>query len=121
MELLGKTLYDISFDNINIFKNYIKSLNIIEFLHNKNLIHRDIKPENFIFDLNENNLYLIDYGMTTFYIEKDKFIEEKKIQKIIGTINYCSVNIHANKLPSRRDDLESLCYTFMFSYNNFLP
>lgn len=121
MELLGKTLYEISLNNIDMLKNFIETLNIIEFLHNKKLIHRDIKPENFIFNKEESKLYLIDFGMTTFYMDKDKFIEEKKIEKIIGTINYCSVNIHENKLPSRRDDLESLCYTFIFCYNKQLP
>ena len=32
-----------------------------------------------------------------------------------------ALRLAENKLPSRRDDLESLCYTFIFCYNKQLP
>jgi hypothetical protein len=40
---------------------------------------------------------------------------------IIGTPKYISVNIHNGITPSRRDDLISLGYIFMFLLNKQLP
>ena len=120
IDLLKNSLYDISLNNEQIFNYFYDSINIIEFIHNKNLIHRDIKPENFL--INERNqLFIIDFGLTSFYIEKNIHIEERKIDKLIGTPNYCSLNIHNGILPSRRDDIESICYSFMYNFNRTLP
>ena len=114
------SLYDISLNNKQIISYLYDSINIIEFIHNKGLIHRDIKPENFLIN-EKNELFIIDFGLTSFYIEKNKHIEEKKINKLIGTPNYCSLNIHNGILPSRRDDIESICYSFMYNLKKNLP
>ena len=118
--MLKCSLYDISLNNNQIIDYFYDSINIIEFIHNKNLLHRDIKPENFLIN-DSDELFIIDFGLTSFYIEKNKHIEEKKIDKLIGTPNYCSLNIHNGFLPSRRDDIESICYSFMYNFNRSLP
>ena len=120
IDLLKCSLYDISLNNNQIIDYFYDSINIIEFIHNKNLLHRDIKPENFLIN-DSDELFIIDFGLTSFYIEKNKHIEEKKIDKLIGTPNYCSLNIHNGFLPSRRDDIESICYSFMYNFNRSLP
>ena len=40
---------------------------------------------------------------------------------MIGTSKYSSVNIHNGIEASRRDDIESLCYTFIMLYGTTLP
>lgn len=120
IDLLKCSLYDISLNNNKIIDYFYDSINIIEFIHAKKLLHRDIKPENFM--INEiGELFIIDFGLTTFYIEKNEHIQEKKIDKLIGTPNYCSLNIHNGLIPSRRDDIESICYSFMYNFNRTLP
>lgn len=120
IDLLKSSLYDISLNNNQILSYFYDSINIIEFIHNKNLLHRDIKPENFMIN-EKHQLFIIDFGLTSFYIEKDKHIQEKKIDKLIGTPNYCSLNIHEGLIPSRRDDIESICYSFMYNFCKNLP
>jgi serine/threonine protein kinase len=118
----------------------------IKSLHNKYLIHRDIKPNNFMIkyftplefknaDLSAfyqshtkgNNyqgylnsqwckIYLIDFGMCKRYETNGKHIICNKIQKIIGTPNFVSLNIHNGYEPSRRDDIESIIYILIYLY-----
>ena len=120
IDLLKTSLYDISLNKNQTINYFYDSINIIEFIHNKNLLHRDIKPENFM--INEKyQLFIIDFGLTSFYMEKNNHIEEKKLDKLIGTPNYCSLNIHDGFVPSRRDDIESICYSFMYNFCKNLP
>ena len=45
--------------------------------------------------------------------------KERKGQR--GTLDYCSINSHLESSLSRRDDLESLAYCFMFLWKGKLP
>lgn len=93
----------------------IQLIKRIETLHNKFLLHRDIKPSNFLFNTNKDNntIYLVDFGFTKRYDYDGIHIPEKKIRGIIGSVNFCSINIHNNIEPSRRDDLESCIYVIL--------
>lgn len=108
------------YDNINIYNLGIKMIEIIENIHEKGIIHRDLKPDNFMFK--NNKLYLIDYGMATVFLDRNNnHLQEKKINNIIGSINYISINVHNCILPSRRDDVESILYILLYLQNNKLP
>ena len=97
----------------------IQIINIIERIHDKNIIHRDIKPENIL--IYNNKIYVIDFGLSRIYKINNKHILKRNIQNIIGNIRYCSVNIHNNISPSRRDDIESIIYILIYLLNGELP
>ena len=107
-------------DKIIIFKN---SLIIMKDLHENGFIHRDIKPDNILFEeRNSNQVKLIDFGLSKKYLDKNNnHVEYKDGKKIIGTIKYCSINLHNGCEASRRDDIESLIYTFIKVYSEILP
>jgi serine/threonine protein kinase len=98
----------------------IQMIERLETLHSKLLLHRDIKPDNFLLD-STNKIYLIDYGFCKRYDHDGKHIEEKKINSIIGTVNFISINVHKYSEPSRRDDLESVIYIIIYMLYGTLP
>ena len=122
---LGNSLRNLFSENNNkfllndILLIAIQILNRLEFIHNKGIIHCDIKPDNFIPE--KNIIYIIDFGLSTFYIINKKHIEFKESNKIIGTAKYGSVNSLQGFELSRRDDLESLAYMLIYFMRGNLP
>ena len=123
LDLLGPSLDQQTLNTSETIKYMIDMLNIIEKIHNIGIIHRDIKPENFLLNkIGENRVYLIDFGLSKYYLtENKKHMEERKNRKLIGTAKFSSLNVHNGIEPSRRDDLESLCYSFILLYGKTLP
>ena len=95
-------------------------INIFQLIHSKLVIHRDIKPQNIM--LKNGELYLIDFGFATFYVDENSnhIVDDGSRQHIIGTPKYVSYHIHCGSLPSRRDDLISLGYVYMYLCNRSL-
>ena len=120
INLLGKSLQNIK-DEIGCFtlndalKIGIYLINLIQKIHEKGLVHRDIKPDNFLFGLDDTSkIYIIDFGFCKSYVGDDEHIPMKKTNNLIGSRTYASINAHNFDEISRRDDLESLCYTLIY-------
>ena len=100
-----------------IVKITIKMINILQTIHNIGVIHRDLKPQNFM--MKDKEIFLIDFGLSTIFVDEHlKHIEPKNDSTfIIGTPKFISLHIHNGKDASRRDDIISLMYLYLFMIN----
>ena len=130
MQLLGKDLeYYLKKKKIFSIKTVcmlgFQMLNILEEIHEKHILHRDIKPENFVMGLNQysNIVYLIDFGLAKKYRSIKTLIQYPLTinKKFTGTARYASINALKGYEHSRRDDLESLGYIFVYFLKGKLP
>lgn len=103
-------VYDYEIDVCNIM---IKIINIVKDIHDMGIIHRDLKPENICLNANYEP-FIIDFGLAKKIIYNNRHIEERKIKNLIGSPNYISLNIVKLIEPSRRDDIESLFYIYIY-------
>jgi serine/threonine protein kinase len=131
MELLGSSLLDVHYNynghipSINIYSFGYQMIALIEALHNIGWLHRDVKPDNFLVGNNNYQVYLIDFGLSCKWEDlTDKYnpvINGQSSSSIVGTARYMSINVHAGKTYSWRDDLESLGYVLIFFAKGHLP
>jgi serine/threonine protein kinase len=69
--------------------------------------------------MKNNTFFLIDFGMATFYVDEHmNHIQEtlEKKQHIMGTLKYISYNVHSGVSYTRRDDIISIAYIYMWLY-----
>ena len=97
----------------------IKCLDILRQLACSHVIHRDIKPQNFM--LQDGELNIIDFGLSTIYNSYSNDEEHCAIQEIVGTPLYTSYFTHCGEPTSPRDDLLSLGYMYMYLNTGSLP
>ena len=130
MELLGQSLESIRLKNGKKFNIKdtcmigIQTIERIEFIHSKYIIHRDINSANLL--LGKDNpylIYLIDFGFAKKYRSSTsgKHIKYGIVKIVEGTDLFLSTNATCGVEQSRRDDLESLCYTLIFLLKGSLP
>ena len=97
-----------------------KMIDILESIHSEFLLHRDIKPENFM--MKNHVLFLIDFGLSRFFIDdQENHILNVKGNHLLGTPKYISPFVHNGETPSRRDDIISCVYLYLYSKNGTLP
>jgi len=117
------THYDISLEQcppaitlskVSCYKIMCQMIRIIQSIHQNHIIHRDIKPQNFM--MKGDKLYVIDFGLASVFVDDKNCHHPAKpaISTILGTPKYVSVNIHDGLDPSRRDDLISVGYIYMY-------
>jgi serine/threonine protein kinase len=97
----------------------------VEFVHSKSYLHRDIKPDNFVIGLgsDQNIINLIDYGLAKRYRDPltKQHVPYSEQCPLTGTIRYVSKSTHLGIEQSRRDDLESLGYIWVYFLKGVLP
>jgi serine/threonine protein kinase len=119
MTLYEKSLFDIATGENLSYQDKICQIMLqcvcgIENIHRKFVIHRDIKPHNIMFK--DGFLYFIDFGLSTFYMndKREHISDENAGADSVGTPKWMSYYIHGGHRASRRDDLISLGYIFLF-------
>ena len=122
LPLFGDSLLSKTFSLIDSLLIGQKIVKILKFIHDKGLVHRDIKPDNFVFNKDNTDIYIIDFGLCRKYIDNyNKHIEIKGGKTIIGTPNFVSLNVHNGIEPTRRDDMISVAYIMLYLINGSLP
>ena len=132
MELLGLSINKI-WELKKVKKEYLlknvcmlalQGLDRLEYIHSKNYIHRDIKPSNLVIGRKDPNIiYLVDFGFSCKYrsSHSGKHIKFKKLNYIIGSLEFSSINGNKAYQQSRRDDLESFGYMIISAITKELP
>ncbi len=118
---------EITIQQLNLIMS--KLIGILKIIHSHYVIHRDIKPQNFMLSYNDitsqnKELFIIDFGMATIYVDEYKKhleINSEKKEYVIGNPKFMSYNIHCGINSSRRDDLISLGYIFLGFIMEELP
>ena len=91
-----------------------KLLEVFESIHKKYVVHRDIKPHNFM--VQNGEIILIDFGLATFFVNEDctQHLPNNGSTTMVGTPKFTSINIHQGSQYSRRDDMISLGYLYLY-------
>eukprot|EP00928_Gymnodinium_smaydae_P019989 TRINITY_DN17710_c0_g1_i1.p1 TRINITY_DN17710_c0_g1~~TRINITY_DN17710_c0_g1_i1.p1 ORF type:complete len:464 (-),score=70.10 TRINITY_DN17710_c0_g1_i1:227-1618(-) len=128
-ELLGKTLKIALSEEggklpmrkvLNIGKVMV---DIIAGVHGRGLLHHDLKPQNILFDRGGGKLYLIDFGLSERWKDKDGQVQpyvKRNTWRIRGTARYSAIRSHFGTL-SPADELESLGYILVYLAKGELP
>ncbi|KAK1355006.1 Non-specific serine/threonine protein kinase [Heracleum sosnowskyi] len=131
MDLLGPSLEDLfnfcgrKFSLKTVLMLADQMIKCVEFLHSKSFLHRNIEPDNFLMGSHRqpNQVSIIDFGLSKKYRDSSnlRHITYREDQILNGTATYASENAHFGIEQSRRDDMESLGYVFMYFLRGSLP
>ena len=101
----------------------VQQLSLLEFIHSKGLVHKGVKPDNFVMSDDKTKVYIIDFNKSKRYLDSEgnhvSFQTDNKLPK--GLPLFHSLNYHKGIRSSRRDDLESLGYCWVYLLMGCLP
>lgn len=121
MEFIYQEIEEAIRDPINPLKvgqALLKMFDAIQSLHEiTKYVHKDIKPDNF--RIQEGQVKLIDFGLVSKYLDEEGNHIPWTGIGFTGTPNTGSINGLSGQNHSRRDDLESLGYCFMYTINKY--
>lgn len=101
----------------------IQAVRRLQLLHKKKILHCDIEPENFAMGLGpsaEKTVHLFDFGSAVFVEDWDTYNYENDVG-FSGDEYFAPVEALLHKPPTRRGDMESLCYTLVWLAHGGLP
>jgi len=84
-------------------------VDLLEKFHSLGFIHNDMKPQNIMTKYGQNQVYLIDFGLTSNTSDHKKY-------KFRGTPYFASNNSLLKIGNGPKDDLESLFYILIYFY-----
>ena len=127
MELLGPSLQKIFYEQNKTFplpliiNIGIKIIDILEYIHDRNIIHGDIKPSSFLKSNYEPfDIFIIDFGFSR-EIDPITGMPIFEGSEFVGDTIFASKNSFQGILKSKRDDIESLGYMLIYFLKGFLP
>ncbi|CAD8087947.1 unnamed protein product [Paramecium primaurelia] len=106
-----------------ILRIRMKITEILEKLHQQNILHLDIKPKNIMISqplVNDSKIQhpdliqLIDFRLSQELIRNSKLLKNV----FIGSLNFASRQSHKGKQLGYKDDLESLLQVLVYLRNN---
>jgi serine/threonine protein kinase len=97
-----------SFDEYRLLNWAVQICDLLEFLHNNNIIYRDLKPGNIMIDKNEK-VYLVDFGIARFFQGG-----KSKDTVIIGTPGFASPEHYGRGETDQRSDIFSFGATLHY-------
>lgn len=104
----------------------IQLIDRLKHLHNAGYVHGVLHPGNVMFGRHgtpyTNTVFLIDFGDSLRYIRRNGIhMEQRKVQSIVGTLDFGSISMLQCHSQSRRDDMQSLLYLILYLINGYLP
>ena len=100
-------------------------LSALAYIHERDIAHRDIKPDNFVMGIGNSatQVFIIDYGLAKKYRDQHTHMHIPYVEgkSLTGTARYASVGALRGVEQSRRDDLESLGFVWMYLLKGTLP
>lgn len=131
MDLLGPSLESLfqkchrKFSLKTVLMLADRMISSLEYMHTRHFIHRDIKPDNFAIGREglSSRLYLFDFGLSKKYRDPNTLthIPYCSGKALTGTARYASIKALRGVEQSRRDDMESLGYVFVYFLKGSLP
>ena len=122
LEMLGPSLEDLlekckgKFSLKTVLMLAEQMINILEYIHSKNVVHVDLSPNNFLIGRGKKskNLFLIDFGLAEKFIDNGQHIWFSEGNFFKGTNMFSSLFNHLGLAYSRRDDMVSLGYILLY-------